>query len=169
MYTLEVYCSIVWGCVIRCRESQSRVAYPSEVDDEFFSDQGFEKDGKSAQLLSQNPSMPTEPVTDPLCWLHGWNFTTDMYRILEHAMNDFHRRRPQTIGSFSPADLFLKETTSQSAVLEKVMSMYDSLHPRFKEPRSMVSEMSEDIFSFQAANLTATLQVSSVNSGLNNC
>lgn len=38
MYTLEVYSSIVWGGVTRCRQSQCRVFYPSEVDDDLFSD-----------------------------------------------------------------------------------------------------------------------------------
>jgi hypothetical protein len=41
MYTLEVFSSIVWGGMIRCRESQSKVRYPSEVDDEFFLNWGI--------------------------------------------------------------------------------------------------------------------------------
>src|SRR6266487_3088686 len=98
MYTLEVYSSIVWGSIIRCRESQSYVCFPSEVDDEFFSDSGYHPPGA---LMS---TFQTQ-VTNPISWLHGWNFTTELYRILEHAMDDFHRRRPSNIGPFSPSDI----------------------------------------------------------------
>lgn len=158
MYTLEVYSSIVWGGIIRCREAQSRVFYPSEVDDDRFSERDF------ANLLPESPThrrggaSPTT-VTNNSSWLHGWNFTTELYRVLEHAMDDFHRRRPPNIGPFSPSDLFLREAPSRSAVLAKVMSMHAELPDRFKETRSVVSDMIEDRFSFQAANIAATLQV----------
>lgn len=158
MYTLEVYSSIVWGGVIRCRESQSRVFYPSEVDDEFFSDRGFENvpsDITSNRSLSLSSSI----ITDINCWLHGWNFTTELYRILEHAMDDFHRRRPQNIGLFSPGDLFLKNAPSQSMVLNKVIAMHAEVPDIFKETRSVSSNTIEDRFSFQAANIAATVQV----------
>lgn len=97
-----------------------------------------------------------------MCWVHGWNFTTDLYRILEHAMDDFHRRRP-SIGPLSPSDLFTRETPHQSVVLSKVMSMHDELPPRFKETKSVPPSGKgpglEDKFSFQAANITAALQL----------
>ncbi|KAH7346556.1 hypothetical protein BKA65DRAFT_279312 [Rhexocercosporidium sp. MPI-PUGE-AT-0058] len=154
LYTLEVYYSIVWGGVIRCRESQSRVAFPSEVDDEFLLE---------GNVLSRpgepNLSRISDPVRNPSCWLHGWNFTTEMYRILEHAMDDFHRRREQTVGPFSPSDLFPRDAPPQSVVLGKVMLMHAELPSRFKESRNAVGEMSEDIFGFQAANITATIQL----------
>ena len=158
MYTLEVYSSIVWGGIIRCREAQSRVFYPSEVDDDRFSERGFEN------LLPESSEnrrggVSSTTVTNNSSWLHGWNFTTELYRILEHAMDDFHRRRPQNIGPFSPSDLFVREAPSQSAVLAKVMSMHAELPDRFKETRTVVSDMIEDRFSFQAANIAATLQV----------
>lgn len=83
-----------------------------------------------------------------------------MYRILEHAMDHLHRRRTQEIGPFSPSDLFPQDAPPQSVVLEKVMFMYAALPAIFKESRNAVGEMSEDIFGFQAANITATTQVS---------
>jgi hypothetical protein len=155
MYTLEVYSSIVWGSIIRCRESQSYVSFPSEVEDEFFSDSGYHPPGA---LLS---TFQTQ-VTNPISWLHGWNFTTELYRILEHAMDDFHRRRPSNIGPFSPSDIFGRDGPHQSVVLNKVMSIYDELPPRFKETKLSPQNGKgglEDKFSFQAANITATLQL----------
>jgi hypothetical protein len=149
--------------MIRCRESQARVAYPSEVDDEFLSEEGFV--GRPVERAPTRTGLRTVPdsVTDPLCWLHGWNFTTEMYRILEHAMDNFHRRRQhpqQQVGPSSPSDLFLRDAPPQSVVLERVMLMHAELPARFKESRNMVGEMSEDIFGYQAANITATIQVS---------
>jgi hypothetical protein len=74
-------------------------------------------------------------------------------------MDDFHRRRPQNIGPFSPCDLFVRDPPSQSVVLDKVMSMHAELPDRFKETRTVVSDMIEDRFSFQTVNIEATLQV----------
>jgi hypothetical protein len=166
MYTLEVYSSIVWGGIIRCREAQSRVFYPREVDDDHFSDRGFISSDGHTQL-GESPTThnrrlsisSNNTLTDPNCWLHGWNFTTELYRILEHAMDDFHRRRPQNIGPFSPSNLFFKEVPSQSAILAQVRIMRDELPLRFRETRSVVADMAENRYSFQAANITATLQL----------
>jgi hypothetical protein len=153
MYSLEVYSSIVWGGVIRCREAQSHVFYPSEVDDEFFSDAGYN--------LPNNlmPTFPQQAITNPISWLHGWNFTTNLYRILEHAMNDFHRRRPSNGG---PPDLFGRRRTHQNVDLDKIMSVHEELPEHFKDIRLNPQNGKggpEDKYSFQAANITATLQL----------
>jgi hypothetical protein len=83
-------------------------------------------------------------------WLE---FYPELYRILEHAMDDFHRRRPQKIGPFSSSDIFVRDAPSQSVVLGKVMSMHAQLPDRFEETRTVASDMIEDRFSFQAANM----------------
>jgi hypothetical protein len=59
-------------------------------------------------------------------------------------MDDFHKRRPHTTSPFSPSDLFRRDTPHQSVILDKVMGMHEQLPARF---------------SFQAANITATLQL----------
>ena len=82
-----------------------------------------------------------------------------MYRILEHAMNDFHRRRHQTIGPFSPSDLFSRDAPPQSVVLGKVMAMHAGLPSEFKEARGDSAGTIDDIFNFQAANIAAILQL----------
>jgi hypothetical protein len=162
MYTLEVYASIIWGGVIRCREAQSRVCYPSEVDDDFFSESGFNIRLPGIHAGQKNAALPSSsPIRDQSSWLHGWNFTTDMYRVLEHAMDNFHSRRSQDTGPFRPSELFGQDAPPQPVVLDKVMSMHAQLPSRFKETRDVVSE-TEDRFSFQAANIAATLQVHSL-------
>ena len=154
MYSLEVYSSIVWGSVIRCRESQSHVPYPSEIDDEFFSDAGYNQ-----------PNFPVAPfptqqgITNPDSWLHGWNFTTELYRILEHAMDDFHRRRPSDTSAPSLAShLFGRDMPND--VLNRIMSMHAQLPQKFKiAPAESDKNGLEDRSSFQAANIAATLQL----------
>lgn len=151
MYNLEVYSSIVWGSIIRCREAQSHVIYPSEIDDELFSDAGYHSHNMHISLQAANP----------MCWLHGLNFGTKLYRILEHAMDDFHRRRPIN-NRFSPTDLFERDIPQPNVVLNKVMSMFEKLPPHFKETKLDPANAKggvEDKFSFQAANIAATLQL----------
>lgn len=150
----------MWSGVIRYRESQSRVSYPSEVDDDLFSDDGFSEIVLRSSTKCQSQS--TKPqIVSTSSWLHGWNFTTELYRILEHAMDRFHRRRPHQVGPFTPSELFTHDTPSQSSILENVMSMYRELPPHLKDTSPVVSHMGEVIFGFQAANITATLQVCS--------
>lgn len=149
--------------MIRYRESQSRVLYPSELDDELFSPTGI-GNLPSSTTTRQVSSLSKPAITDTSSWLHGWNFTTELYRILEHAMDEFHRRRPQSIGPFSPSDLFHQSTPSQSVVLERIILMHENLPARFKETRGVVGETTADRYSFQAANIAATLQVSALSS-----
>lgn len=150
MYTLEVYSSIVWGGVISCREAQSHVDYPTEIDDEWFSDAGYHP---------PNIVVPLQ-ATDPTSWLHGLNFATELYRILEHAMDDLHGRRPNN-NRFCPSNLFKRETSQPNVVLDKVMLMFEQLPPHFKEAKVNPADPGtvEDKFSFQAANIAATLQL----------
>lgn len=147
MYTLEVFSSVVWGTMVRCRESQCLVNYPSEVEDELFSDAGY-------------PPTTQQIITNPSSWLHGWNFTTELYRILEHAVDEYHRRRPNTIRPISAASLFARDCPGQNVVMSKVMEMYNALPQRFKGAKPIPEtgpDGLEDKLSFQAANITATL------------
>lgn len=159
MYTLEVFSSIVWGNMVRCRESQCIVSYPSEVDDEYFSDEGYHP----PNCLSS--SFPPQITINPASWLHGWNFTIELYRILEHALDEFHRCHPKSSRPSSPSNLFRKECPGQNVVLDRVMGMHGALPQRFKVakpiPDNGLGDLgdSENKFSFQAANITATLQL----------
>jgi hypothetical protein len=159
MYALEVFSSIVWGNMVRCRESQCIVSYPSEVEDEFFSDAGYHP----PNCLS--PSFPPQTTINPTSWLHGWNFTTELYRILEHALDEFHRFHPKSSRPSSPGNLFRRDCPGQGAVLDRVMAMHGALPQRFKVakpiPDNGLGDLgdSENKFSFQAANITATLQL----------
>lgn len=152
MYSLEVYSAVVWGNVIRCREAQSYVSYPSEVDDKSFSNTDY------------NESVPFKVYTnpDPNCWLHGWNFATDLYRLLEHAMNDYHQQHPSDTGPPSLSKIFGKEALNQRVVLQGVDSAHEILSKPFKEVESspqLGKGGDVDKFAFQTANINALLQL----------
>jgi hypothetical protein len=157
MYTLEVYSSIIWSSLIRSRESISYVSYPSEIIDESISEAGYQLPN------SLGPSFPSEPIKDTSCWLHGWNFITDLYRVLEHAMGNLQYRTLQHAAMFSPADLFFGATTNNySVVLSKVLELHACLPARFKDlnlSELSISTPDENRFPFQAANITGTVQL----------
>lgn len=93
-------------------------------------------------------------------WIVGWNFTTDMYRILEHALDSQRRRPPHS--NNGPTDvwsLFRPAQMSGPWLMDHVLSMYSALPPQFRETQPVTGDVAHDIFGFQAANIQATLQL----------
>ncbi|KAL4812995.1 fungal-specific transcription factor domain-containing protein [Aspergillus spinulosporus] len=151
IYTLDVYSSIVWGGIIRHREAQSNVRYPGDVRDDFIS--------KNAHGVSpaENGRLTAPGLSDD--WICGWNFITDMYRMLEHAV-DSQRRRPRPNNGTADAwSLFRLPQTAGSWLMDHVLSMYSSLPPQFRETQPVTGDLAHDIFGFQSANIQATLQL----------
>jgi hypothetical protein len=131
MYTFEVYVSIVWDGVMRVREQQVNVAYTTEMDDELFSDRGYNGTLRSPSNLRTSPGGGQGQIANT-SWLCGWNFTTDLYRVLEHVIANF-RDRKRHQGSF-PMHLFVeKSEASISSVRNAVMQRYADLPDCFKE------------------------------------
>ena len=92
------------------------------------------------------------------CWLRGWNFTTDLYRILEHVIAQFrHRRLHQK--SFLIEIFGDSPAVSAGSVLDHVMFMYSQLPQKFKETPAVICNQAQDRYGFQAANITATIQL----------
>lgn len=93
MCTLDVYSSTVWCGVMRCREVHSDVLYPIAIDDEMFDDSGFRAmSADSPPVTGPSPGQIGAPIQTK-SWLCGWNFTTYLYRVLEHAVDHFRARR----------------------------------------------------------------------------
>ncbi|KAJ5809688.1 uncharacterized protein N7503_001906 [Penicillium pulvis] len=159
IYTFDIYSTIVWGGVIRYREAHSLVRYPSELDDEFITERGY---GVPSQPQGLN-SLPTANVTvvsrQPTPWLRGWNFTTDLYRILEHVVDGNRRRFSSANGTTQVWSLFSPLSMSEPAVMDKVLTMYSALPSQFRETPPTTGDMSKDLFGFQSANIQATLQL----------
>ncbi|KLP13484.1 C6 transcription factor [Fusarium fujikuroi] len=154
MYTLDIYTAVVWGGIIRCSECQSEVAYPTEVDDDMISDNGITAQDPTPGNDSQSFAGREE------CWLSGWNFITDLYRVLEHALTRLRGcRRRQTTNSFLVGMFEEDFTATKASVRESVLQMYLNLPDCFKETPQMVCNVKKDRFGFQAANITATFQL----------
>lgn len=138
MYTLEIFSCISFGGLIQQRGAQSCVAYPTEVADD--SDLG-----PLATGASQN--MPT--------WMRGWNFTTDIYRVLELLVDHLRMERAFQFGPSSPFDLRsrgilpLLDKGRISDLLQAVEDGYERLEPQFKTVEPYTGVASQDIFGFQ--------------------
>jgi len=132
---------------MRCREAQSAVSYPAELDDEFIVDDPDDVTG----IVTKQPD-------GQLCFLTGWNYTTDLYRVLQYAVDQFRKRR---VGGATSLGTLLDSSatsTSPQTVLDLVGVMYSNLPSRFKETRN-IGDLVEDRFNFQTANIIATMQL----------
>lgn len=87
-------------------------------------------------------------------WIIGWNFTTNLYRYLEHFVAKLRTRE-------SVYDLFKDTQTNPSFESEntfrKVMAEYEQLPDQFKHLREATEDPDTDIYGFQSANIHATM------------
>ncbi|KAH8174739.1 fungal specific transcription factor domain-containing protein [Sarocladium implicatum] len=130
MYTLDIFTSIVWDGCIHFQEAHALVQYPS----------GQRSDATQSERTS---------------WIIGWNFTTDLYRRLEHVVARLRTRS-------SPFNMFSGTTEDYSAIRTDqiqmdVESLYLLLPRRFRELVPATGRLEEDIHGFQAANIQVTL------------
>ncbi|KAJ4416439.1 hypothetical protein N0V85_002273 [Neurospora sp. IMI 360204] len=83
----------------------------------------------------------------------GWNFTTDLYRILEHNLSRLRTRSSRfhlVAESVSTPSL---NVSSQ----DRVNELYMTLPPIFKQLQPATGDPAKDIYGFQAANIQATM------------
>lgn len=158
IYTLDIYSCIVWGGVVRYREAQSLVRYPVELNDEFITHQGYTMPPISPATAPSGP-LDAGGSRPPVSWMHGWNFTTDLYRILEHVVDGTRRRFSSANGTQEVWSLFSPVNMSEPAVMERVLSMYAALPSQFRETPPTTGDIGKDLFGFQSANIQATLQL----------
>jgi hypothetical protein len=118
----------------------ARVRYPTEVGDEYIT------------TFGTLPSV--QPFTS---WLRGWNFTTDLYLMLEQAFNRLRARHSRIDDRLDVNAVFGIHTASSAAVLAYITSRYNSLPTNFKSFDPPTGKLERDIFGFQAANIQATL------------
>jgi len=133
----------------RFREARFRVSYPSEVCDHYFNDQGYWSD------ISPLAPFPSTSIQDANCWLRGWNFTTDLYRVLEHAMDHIHRQ--PAVNPDWPSIPFQDQTPNPRIILDNIMLKYDRLPASFKDfTKSPKRQLQEP---FQAVNIIVTIHL----------
>jgi hypothetical protein len=140
-YTLDVFTSLIWRGAVRSSEVAFNVCYPSEDN-----------------LLHHTGSDdPLRVVEAEPSWLHGWNFVTDVYRLLEHVLYHLRPRSQRTLSiKFDINEDWQAKTTH---LLQRVTEMYNDLPAIFKSTRSPTNDVSKDLYSFQAANIVATVQL----------
>lgn len=139
MYTLDVYTAIIFDSMIRIQETIANVRYPSEVKDED---------------LTAGVASPRNDEN----WLRGWNFNTDLYRILEHAVKRMRRNREVREDRICVTSLMIADGIPERQVLDNVERLYQQLPRRFTNYAVRgTGDRKEDFFGFQAANIQATL------------
>lgn len=159
IYTLDIFSSIVWGGVIRSREYQSSVTYPSEVDDDMFDDSGFANTNAPLNTAG-GASENGQSRTDNISWMAGRNFVIDLYRVLEHiTMRLSVRKRRAQRQTLIDNVLQASDSLSQEAVVGSVLQMWSNLPQCLKDTNPITSKPRLDRFGFQAADIIATVQL----------
>ncbi|EPE08138.1 zinc c6 transcription factor [Ophiostoma piceae UAMH 11346] len=165
-YTLDVFTSIIWDGCIHFQESHAKVEYPTgltELEQERLEHRKQRQQqqqqrrqrqgGRPSSSSSEDEPMPNAPGSLSPSWMIGWNFTTDLYRILEHNLNKLRSR--------SSKFNLLGETTTPGSFRvssqDRVNELYSSLPAVFKQIEPATGDPARDIFGFQAANIQATM------------
>lgn len=161
VYCLDIYSSVLWNGVIRSREQQSSVAYTTELDDDYFDDSGskFEQHPPTSGHVSANSGHAHRANSvGSSSWLCGWNFVTDLYRVMEHVIANFRDKRQQHRSFLN--DIFGEASAvPANNVKNSIMSMYNNLPACFKDTQPLTLDHTQDRYGFQAANITATMQL----------
>ena len=140
-YTLDIYTSAIWNCFLRSQEIHANVRYPGDSNEDWVTES------------------PTESRGDKKGWLQGWNFATDLYRILEHTLNKSRAKTFEHEDRRRVDSLLFQDTFSDEKVLNTILQLYYQLPSVFKETPPMTGDRAKDIFGFQAANIQATMQL----------
>ncbi|KEF52026.1 uncharacterized protein A1O9_12016 [Exophiala aquamarina CBS 119918] len=127
IYRLEVHTACVLGHYVRIPEAQCDVGYPGGIHHPAFVPG---RDGKFED------------------WFSGWNYSTDLYRILEHAVVSFRMRKHKHPLPLGLNDGFL------SGVLSKKLSMIkEGLLPQYEKAFFRSDDNGRNRCGFQAANI----------------
>ncbi|KAK0264163.1 hypothetical protein B0A54_12693 [Friedmanniomyces endolithicus] len=142
MYTFDIYTAVVFDGLMWSQETHSNVRYPLEVNDED---------------LTAEPASPTNDDN----WLRGWNFTTDLYRMLEHSMMRMRRNKAMHNGRSSVTRLLLPSDMPDAQLMDNVLGAYYELPARFRVVNAPTAsgDRRQTLFGFQAALIQTTLQL----------
>ncbi|KAI5478717.1 Trifunctional UDP-glucose 4,6-dehydratase/UDP-4-keto-6-deoxy-D-glucose 3,5-epimerase/UDP-4-keto-L-rhamnose-reductase RHM3 [Pseudohyphozyma bogoriensis] len=140
IYQHDVYTSVIVGATIKHREAQIHVKYPAELTDE-----------------ALESRVDDVQVVDNTVWVHAWNKVTDIYRILEHAIDQ--TRNAQRSAHHSLATATLNGKLSQEAYTSLIYELEASLPSWcFDFTLSPSGDLNEQIKHFQTLNVLSTLQ-----------
>ncbi|KAI9367376.1 hypothetical protein BJX61DRAFT_547541 [Aspergillus egyptiacus] len=131
IYRLEVHTACVLGNIIRSPESRCGVDYPKGAHHPAFIP------GRNGQYED---------------WFIGWNTTTDLYRILEHAISDLRTKH-------SPGRPILgrQAGSDPAAIMTRLAQIQEHLLPQFVTPASRSDDSGRNRCGFQAPNIICTI------------
>ncbi|KAI0179504.1 hypothetical protein GGR52DRAFT_309512 [Hypoxylon sp. FL1284] len=133
MYRLEIHTACVLGNPVRSSESQCNVGYPCGLHHPAFIP------GRDGQFED---------------WFAGWNSTTDLYRVLEHAILDFRSKRNSRASILGDHDR--PDTTR---ITEQLAMIQRDLLPQFGMAWSRSSDSGRNRCGFQASNILCTIHL----------
>lgn len=156
MYSFEVITSATHGGNIRLRESNAKVAYASEIEDDLVTEEGYKIPQKTAACLVDGR------VADPKSWLHAWNVAIDIYRTLERCLSSITTPQSDS-GGFKRSFEHLQSDNAIKTSVAEIKSSYSFLPPElkvWKPARPIYMEgLDSDKPGMQAANILLTLQL----------
>ncbi|KAI1370673.1 hypothetical protein F4677DRAFT_457709 [Hypoxylon crocopeplum] len=140
MYRLEVHTACVLGNPVRSPESQCNVGYPCGLHHPAFIP------GRDGQFED---------------WFAGWNSTTDLYRVLEHAISDFRAKRNSRTSILGDP-----EHANTTRIAERLSMIQRDLLPQFDMAYSRSSDSGRNRCGFQASNILCTIHLARMISSL---
>ncbi|KDN64001.1 hypothetical protein CSUB01_10048 [Colletotrichum sublineola] len=143
MYRLEVHAALIDGHVIRCPELQCAVAYPQQVD-------GLagiiDASGQTEKTRFRHGS-----------WLTGWNYITDLYRVLEHVIVRMRKDRLKALDRGPIEHESLMPPIDK--LLERVLEKKGNLPPYATLAFPASHDVEANLCGFQVANIACTFQL----------
>ncbi|RBR24507.1 uncharacterized protein FIESC28_02703 [Fusarium coffeatum] len=142
MYRLEVHTACMFGTMMRCSETQCDVGYPSGLHHPAF------VPGRDGQFED---------------WFSGWNLTTDLYRLLEHAVLSLRsRRRKQKsiLQDYYGPDI--------SQIMSRLSELQGEILPQFESVASRSSDSGRNRCGFQTCNILCTIHLARMMASLAN-
>ncbi|KAF9877398.1 hypothetical protein CkaCkLH20_05098 [Colletotrichum karsti] len=134
MYRLEVHTACVLGSLVRCPEAHSDVGYPCGIHHPAFIPG---RDGKFEN------------------WFEGWNLTTDLYRVLEHAISEFRAKNRDRRSILQDRQI---HNTSQ-AISQTLSKIQAELLPQFGTATTRSADNGRNRCGFQASNILCTIHL----------
>jgi hypothetical protein len=131
MYKLEVHSACVLGHMIRMPENQSNVEYPAGLHHPAFIS------GRDGEFED---------------WFAGWNTTTDLYRILEHAIIEFRARRRRT-------GVNTQKAMEDVSLHQRLIEIQTRALPQFDLIHNKSADSGRNRCSFQATNILFTIHM----------
>ncbi|KAK1625245.1 hypothetical protein BDP81DRAFT_328511 [Colletotrichum phormii] len=143
MYRLEVHAALIDDHVVRCPELQCAVAYPQQVD------------GLAGIVDASGQTEKTRFSHGS--WLTGWNYITDLYRVLEHVIVRMRKDRLKTLdrGPIQHEPLM----PNIDDMLHLVLGKKSNLPPYATSAYPASKDVEANLCGFQVANIACTFQL----------